>query len=423
MDFMTSGQLVLDPVLAAAIETARSVLVTDVPESLVGEHLGVEADAELVATHLFECLDKAYVGWRWAVSVTRIADSDHVTVNESVLLPGERSLIAPQWLPWQDRIEPGDLGAGDVLPTQPDDVRLIPGYTGADLDITEDDDLVPVLWELGLGRVRVLSAIGRDQATARWAGGDDGPDSPIARAANEQCSTCGFLIPLAGPLGQAFGLCANEFSPSDGHVVTLDHGCGAHSEAEPEPVPVPVVELVVDDLSPQLLDTNELTESQLRDLAEQEAAPAGTDSAVNEEAAGEEVADETGSATAGDAVNAPAESGESADTEAAESSGDSAVQTDTSDEQNPATPAVDDTDARDQLSANAGESPAEQSDGNDQSPESAPPNLTAPEEPAAEAEPTASEEPTAQAELTGLAPQAEQAGLFEQTVEEPKENP
>lgn len=268
---MTSAQLVLDPQLAAAVEVARDALLADVPESSVGEYLGVEADAYLVATHLFECLDRAYVGWRWAVTVTRADQSDYVTVNESVLLPGEQSLVAPTWLPWQERIQPGDLGVGDVLPTQPDDVRLVPGYTGADLDDTEDDDLVPVLWELGLGRVRVLSVVGREQAAERWAHSDNGPESPIARAASEQCSTCGFLLPMAGPLGRAFGICANEFAPSDGQVVTLDHGCGAHSEAEPEPVPVPVVELVVDDLGAHLLDTAELTETETAELEADEA--------------------------------------------------------------------------------------------------------------------------------------------------------
>ena len=34
-----------------------------------------------------------------------------------------------------------------------------------------------------------------------------------------------------GPLGRVFGVCANEFAPDDGRVVSLDHGCGAHSEA------------------------------------------------------------------------------------------------------------------------------------------------------------------------------------------------
>mgnify|MGYP003537968001 FL=1 len=258
-----SAELVVDPQLAAAVELAREVLAQDIPNDAIGEHLEVVAEAELVATHLFACNNPGYVGWRWAVNVTRVPDSDVVTVNETVLLPGNGSLLSPQWLPWDERVEAGDLGVGDVLPTAPDDPRLLPGYTGADLDDTEDDDLKPLGWELGLGRVRVLSVEGREAAADRWAAGDNGPDSPIAKSATDQCSTCGFLIAMTGPLGRAFGLCANEFSPSDGSVVSLDHGCGAHSEAEPEPPPIVVIDLVVDDLSPDGLDTEELTDAEL----------------------------------------------------------------------------------------------------------------------------------------------------------------
>ena len=263
-----SAELVVDPQLAAAVEIARQVLAEDVPNDAIGDHLEVVADADLIATHLFACTKPGYVGWRWAVNVTRVADSDVVTVNETVLLPGDGSLLSPEWLPWDERVAAGDLGVGDVLPTAPDDIRLLPGYTGVDQDDTEDDDLRPVLWELGLGRVRVLSVEGREEAAERWANGDNGPNSPIAKAATDQCSTCGFLVVMNGPLGRAFGLCANEFSPSDGQVVSLDHGCGAHSEAEPEPPPVSVVELVIDDLSPDTLDTAELTDDELEEVDE-----------------------------------------------------------------------------------------------------------------------------------------------------------
>ena len=37
-------------------------------------------------------------------------------------------------------------------------------------------------------------------------------------------------VALVQPAAQAFGVCANEYSPSDGRVVTFDHGCGAHSQ-------------------------------------------------------------------------------------------------------------------------------------------------------------------------------------------------
>jgi len=44
-------------------------------------------------------------------------------------------------------------------------------------------------------------------------------------------------VPLQGPLGQVFGVCANAWSPDDGKVVSLDHGCGAHSETDVERPP------------------------------------------------------------------------------------------------------------------------------------------------------------------------------------------
>jgi hypothetical protein len=256
-------ELVVDEKLAAAVDLAREVLAEDIPANQIGEHIAAVAETEFVATQLFACLNPGYVGWNWAVSVTRTPDSDVVTVNETVLLPGEHSLLAPEWLPWDARVKPGDLGPGDLLPTAPEDPRLEPGYTGSDIDTTKDDQLIPVLWELGLGRVRVLSVLGRDEAATRWVNGDGGPRSPVAKATSDQCVTCGYLVPMGGPLGQAFGLCANEFSPSDGSIVTLDHGCGAHSDAEPEPVAVPVVGLVVDDKSPDTLDTAELTDAEV----------------------------------------------------------------------------------------------------------------------------------------------------------------
>jgi len=33
-------------------------------------------------------------------------------------------MLAPDWVPWSDRIQAGDLGVGDLLPTAADDPRL-----------------------------------------------------------------------------------------------------------------------------------------------------------------------------------------------------------------------------------------------------------------------------------------------------------
>lgn len=231
MTSATRRRPAVDELCASAVDLARGAAVDLGGSEHVGEHLGVVADGERVVTHYFACLLSGYRGWRWAVTLARAARSRAVTVNEAVLLPGDEAILAPAWVPWSDRLRPGDLGPGDLLPTLEDDPRLVPGYTGQDEDPAEFAEAAPVAYELGLGRVRVLSPIGRDEAARRWRSGDGGPHTAIAKAAPAQCSTCGFLISLRGPLRMVFGVCANEYSPSDGRVVSLDHGCGAHSEA------------------------------------------------------------------------------------------------------------------------------------------------------------------------------------------------
>jgi hypothetical protein len=79
--------------------------------------------------------------------------------------------------------------------------------------------------------VRVMSRDARLDTADRWASGDSGPHAPMAKQAPAHCGTCGFYLPLAGSLQAAFGVCGNEITASDGHVVSVEFGCGAHSEA------------------------------------------------------------------------------------------------------------------------------------------------------------------------------------------------
>ncbi len=220
----------LDPVLAAAVDAARAAAV-EVAGAAVGEHLAVQPEpvpagtGGAVATHAFASTERAYVGWRWSVTLARAEGSDDVTVDEVVLLPGEGALLAPEWVPWSERVQPGDLAAGDVLPAQGDDERLVPAYADPEAELAAE-----VTWELGLGRPRVLSREGRAEAAQRWYEGEAGPGAAVARQAPGRCADCGFLVLLTGGLRQAFGVCANAYAPDDGRVVALTHGCGAHSE-------------------------------------------------------------------------------------------------------------------------------------------------------------------------------------------------
>jgi hypothetical protein len=232
----------VDSVLAAAVELAREAAVAVGTDS-VGEHLGVRAEAERVATHAFAATLPGYVGWHWAVTVARVSRSKTVTIDEVVLLPGDGAILAPAWVPWEERVRPGDLGPGDLLPPAPDDPRLAPAYTYSD-----DPAVEAVEFELGLGREHVMSREGRLLAAERWHTGDRGPDNPMAKQAPARCGTCGFFLGLAGSLQAGFGVCGNEVVDSDGQVVSVEYGCGAHSETKLDPTPLADAgDLVYDD--------------------------------------------------------------------------------------------------------------------------------------------------------------------------------
>jgi hypothetical protein len=268
---------VLDAACAEATDLARSAAEDLAGAEFVGGHEGVYAEDERVATHLFRCLDGAYRGWRWAVTVNRAARARTVTVSETVLLPGPDSLLAPPWVPWSERVRPGDLGVGDLMPAAEDDERLVPssmleGHEGV---LDWDDSAEAALFGMTVGlqsesaadsepvvdddraggrRSRVLSVIGRDDTAARWYNSEHGPGTPLARAAPGPCVTCGFLVPLGGPLGRVFGVCANEYAPDDGRVVSLDHGCGAHSEAVSARPGAGTIPPVIDEVGFDLVD-------------------------------------------------------------------------------------------------------------------------------------------------------------------------
>ena len=319
-----------DEACAQAVDLARGAAEEMAGPGGVGEHVGVTADGDRVVTHRFSCLDPAYRGWCWAVTVARASRAKNVTIDETLLVPGPEAILAPDWVPWKERVLPGDLGVGDLLPAPPDDARLVPaaslegddgvsdwGETAWAMPGTEPEDLVPVPSaellaeglddddDVGTGRpgrrrdrrgrggfrgsqrrdpsaeerssatgadtagadvgrqdvlgdrpprARVLSAIGRDDTALRWYTSEHGPKSPLANAAPGLCSGCGFFVRLGGPLGRVFGVCANEYAPDDGRVVSVDHGCGAHSEGVTAAAADQPLRPVIDELGYDLVD-------------------------------------------------------------------------------------------------------------------------------------------------------------------------
>ena len=97
-------------------------------------------------------------------------------------------------------------------------------------------------------------------------------------------------MPLQGSLGTVFGVCANQWSPDDGVVVSVDHGCGAHSETDAEAPPTdwPAPDPLIDELSLELVQlTQPVAEAQPEAPAADEVA---TDEPASDEVATDEVA-------------------------------------------------------------------------------------------------------------------------------------
>ncbi|MFG3286617.1 DUF3027 domain-containing protein [Streptomyces sp. NPDC048111] len=280
MSAATTRSRTPDRLCAEAIDLAREAAEEAAAPGVVGEHVTLVSEGDRVVTHFFECKEPGYRGWRWAVTVARASRAKLVTLDETVLLPGPDALQAPEWVPWSERLRPGDMGPGDLLPTEADDLRLEPGYTGEDApppnsavseelaerveaeDAELSDRDVPagtargsiasVADELGMRRARVLSRYGLHAAADRWEESFGGKTA-MAQAAPASCVSCAFLVPIAGSLSQAFGICANEFGPADGRVVAFDYGCGGHSEAAVMPKPPRPAEPVLDTVGADVL--------------------------------------------------------------------------------------------------------------------------------------------------------------------------
>lgn len=202
-----------------AVATAREALL-EIADGEIGEHIGVTGLTRNVATHRFEADVPGYAGWEWNAVVACADGSTFITVNEVALVPSQGALEAPDWVPYSERLRPGDLGPGDLLELAPDDDR-----------VTDDSFARDAVTFTGRETKRYLTKRGLDDAKHRWRTGDYGPNSEFAEKAALSCRTCAFYIPMAEPVGENFGVCANEYS-ADGHVVASSYGCGAHSDTE-----------------------------------------------------------------------------------------------------------------------------------------------------------------------------------------------
>lgn len=273
----------------------KNAVETSERDDAVGDFVTAIDLGDNVTDYRFQCTMRGYEGWQWSVTLYHDEEAERWTINESTLVPTEDSLLPPVWIPWKDRLKPSDLSVTDSIGTEENDSRLENGVSevedkseledkseNSDSEASENnvtsentaadtaeaneaneaskaneaaksseeseeseeskssesyesnEDFEDAVEAFHLSRRKVMTAEAIAQTAKRWYSGQHGPKSLSTRIAEgNACSTCGFMIPLAGALGNMFGVCANAWSPDDGKVVSLDHGCGEHSDIEP----------------------------------------------------------------------------------------------------------------------------------------------------------------------------------------------
>lgn len=108
-----------DAVLAASVGVARTAIEGIAKASEIGEHLAARTEGDRLVTHLFESKLPGYGGWQWYAVLTRNSRSKVVTVSELGLLPSEDSILAPEWVPWAERVRPEDAQNEDAQADDP----------------------------------------------------------------------------------------------------------------------------------------------------------------------------------------------------------------------------------------------------------------------------------------------------------------
>src|SRR5699024_11094080 len=139
-----------------------------------------------LVTHFFVCNDPNYRGWRWVAVLARAPRAKKGTVCETALLPGPDALVAPEWVPWEDRLEPGDMTPRDTLPKLDQDPTLQPGLQQTETNSA--DNVVQIAnFDSGLARERLLSAVGLAAAASRWQHSEARREGEFAPRATEFC--------------------------------------------------------------------------------------------------------------------------------------------------------------------------------------------------------------------------------------------
>jgi hypothetical protein len=192
---------------SAVITAAHAALLEITEETTVGSLLGVDEPEAGVVDVLYASAMPGYPDWRWTVSVSVLDGVDAPSVLELELLPGEGSILAPEWVPWAERVTDADTAEVDDESDEDledDDDDESDDDLEDDLDDDDDDDDDDSDEEIDeidlLGAADDIDGVDFESADASDDVDDDDPDDdvPIAASPEDAYDDVDPFAPLPG---------------------------------------------------------------------------------------------------------------------------------------------------------------------------------------------------------------------------------
>ena len=127
-------------------ERAHAALLEITDAGSIGERAGSVDEGDGVVTVYFDVTSAGYPGWRWTASIAHVEGLGS-SVLETEMTPGDEAVLAPDWVPWVDRLadyraaQDAEASASETDETdEPDDDELGDDEVGDEPD--DDDDEV-----------------------------------------------------------------------------------------------------------------------------------------------------------------------------------------------------------------------------------------------------------------------------------------
>jgi hypothetical protein len=130
---------VTEKISATLLELAKSAAADFAKPNALGEFVESVEEEPGVTTFMWQSTHPGYLGWRVAAIVAHFGADEPATVSEVLLVPGVDSLVAPDWVPWSERLADYQALQAELEKQAALDAELA-AAEGADLDDDDSDE-------------------------------------------------------------------------------------------------------------------------------------------------------------------------------------------------------------------------------------------------------------------------------------------